>query len=316
MASAPGPTVTPYAGFDKDADTVALRKAMKGLGTDEKAIIDVLAARSSAQRQELILQFKTAYGRDLISDLKSELSGHFEDAILALMSPPELYDAKCLKKAMKGLGTDESAIIEVLCTRNNKQIHMIRDRYKKEFKHDLEKDLKDETSGNFKRILIGISQGGRDEGPADASRAAADAQTLYKAGEGKLGTDESEFQRILVAKSAAHLRMVFDEYEKVSKKSIEKAIKSEMSRDLENAYLTIVGFFRNPVEFYADLLQKAMVGVGTDEDRLIRIIVSRSEWDLELIKSTYMHKYKRTLVDAVKSEVSGDFRKLLIALIK
>ena len=39
--------------------------------------------------------------QDLIKELKSELSGNFENFIVALMEPRILYDAKCLRRAMK-----------------------------------------------------------------------------------------------------------------------------------------------------------------------------------------------------------------------
>lgn len=57
------PTVVPYTDFNPRTDATALRKAMKGFGTDEKTIIQVLANRSNLQRQEIAVQFKTLYGK-------------------------------------------------------------------------------------------------------------------------------------------------------------------------------------------------------------------------------------------------------------
>ena len=44
---------------------------------------------------------------------------------------------------------------------------------------------------------------------------------------------------VMAARSFSHLRAVFDEYTKVSKNDIEKAIKKEMSGDLEAGMLAI-----------------------------------------------------------------------------
>ena len=54
-----------------------------------------------------------------MEDLHSELSGNLRILVLALMETKAQYDANCLYKAMKGLGTDESVLIEILCTRTN-----------------------------------------------------------------------------------------------------------------------------------------------------------------------------------------------------
>ena len=49
----------------------------------------------------------------------------------------------------------------------------------------------------------------------DINQAKADAQALYKAGEGKIGTDESTFLRIFATRNYYQLRQVFREYQQV-----------------------------------------------------------------------------------------------------
>lgn len=56
--------------------------------------------------------------------------------------------------------------------------------------------------------------------------------------------------------------------------------------------------------------------MGTDDTTLIRVVVSRSEIDLEIIKKVYEQNYGRTLYEAVESETSGDYKKAILNVIK
>ncbi|XP_013031110.2 annexin A11 [Anser cygnoides] len=308
-------TITDAPGFDPLRDAEVLRKAMKGFGTDEQAIIDCLGSRSNKQRQQIILSFKTAYGKDLIKDLKSELSGNFERTILAMMKTPVMFDAYEIKEAIKGVGTDENCLIEILASRSNEHIQELNRVYKAEFKKTLEEAIKSDTSGHFQRLLISLSQGNRDESTAvDMSLVQKDVQELYAAGESRLGTDESKFNAILCARSRAHLRAVFSEYQRMCNRDIEKSICSEMSGDLEKGMLAVVKCLKNTPAFFAERLRNAMKGAGTKDRTLIRIMVSRSEVDLLDIRAEYKRMYGKSLYTDITGDTSGDYRKILLKL--
>ena len=98
---------------------------------------------------------------------------------------------------------------------------------------ELEKDVVGDTSGDFRRLLISLLQAKRsDSAEFDRDKVRQDARALFEAGEGKWGTDESKFNVILVWRSYAQLRAIFEEYRKISKKDIEQVLKSELSGDL------------------------------------------------------------------------------------
>ncbi|GCB78481.1 hypothetical protein scyTo_0020114 [Scyliorhinus torazame] len=256
-------TVREYSGFNPQEDAAKLRKAMKGLGTDEDAITQVLAHRTAAQRQQIKLDYKTAFGRDLIGDLKSEISGNFEQVVLGLMMTPIMYDVHELKNAIKGAGTDEGCLIEILASRNNREIQQIVATYKKEFGKSLEDDICGDTSHMFERVLVSLATGNRDEGTqVNEEQAKKDAKALYEAGEKQWGTDEVAFLSILCIRNPAHLRKVFEEYQKIAKKDIESSVKGEMSGSLENALLAVVQNMRSQPAFFAGRLYKSMKVCG------------------------------------------------------
>ncbi|KAK2497925.1 hypothetical protein MC885_001950 [Smutsia gigantea] len=296
---------------------------MKGLGTDEDAIISVLAYRNTAQRQEIRTAYKTTIGRVGHNDLKSELSGKFEQVIVGMMMPTVLYDVQELQKAMKGAGTDEGCLIEILASRTPEEIRRINQTYQLqratalgsvgqdsdaanfavllEYGRSLEDDICSDTSFMFQRVLVSLSAGGRDEGNfLDDALVRQDAQDLYEAGEKKWGTDEVKFLTVLCSRNRNHLLHVFDEYKRLSQKDIEQSIKSETSGSFEDALLAIVKCMRNKSAYFAERLYKSMKGLGTDDDTLIRVMVSRAEIDMLDIRDNFKRLYGKSLYSFIK----------------
>ena len=309
------PTLRPIDQAKIDADAAGLRKAMKGVGTDEKAIIDIIANRTNRERLAMIDSFKRQFNRDLIKDLKSETSGKFEDTILALFQDPLSYDCMSLNKAMKGLGTNEDTLIEILSTRTNAYIHDIKKRYLEMFGKTLDQDLAGDLSGDLKTVMMTLSSCLRSESvipnQADCQQK---ADKLYNAGEKKLGTDEKVFYDILTLSSPAELRCMDQYYMQKYNHGILTAIDKEFSGNMKKLLKTIVYSSINPSEYFATRINYAVKGLGTKDILLIRILVTRDEIDMPQIKAAYANLYHKDMVKDIENDTSGDYKRLLVAL--
>uniref|UniRef100_A0A8C1X6A9 Annexin n=1 Tax=Cyprinus carpio TaxID=7962 RepID=A0A8C1X6A9_CYPCA len=308
-------TVADHPDFDAGSDAEALYDAMKGFGSDKEAILELIASRSNAQRQEIRAAYKSQFGKDLIDDLKYELTGKFERLIVGLMRPPAYHDAKEIKDAIKGAGTDEKCLIEILASRTNEQIHNLVAAYKDAYDRDLEEDVIGDTSGHFKKMLVVLLQGTREEDDVvSEDLVEQDAQDLYDAGEAQWGTDEAKFIMLLGNRSVTHLQLVFDEYQKIAEKSIEDSIKSELSGDFETLMLAVVQCIRSKPMFFARRLYKSMKGLGTADNTLIRIMVCRSEIDMLDIRECFRLRYEKSLYNMIQDDTSGDYKRTLLKL--
>ena len=301
-------------GTDKDCEV--LHYAMKGLGTDENSIINLVCSRNAMQRAEIRRRYPAMYGTDLIKKLKDELSGNFEDTVIGLfMTPPE-YDAYWLYKAMKGIGTSEGILIEILGTRNNQEIQMIKDHFQRAYGKPLEKWVHSETSGHFRKLLISIIQCSRSMNTVpNPAQCQSDAQALYQAGEGRWGTDEATFVRIFTQRSAAELDMISSCYQQLRGNTLHNAIDKEFSGNTKNLLHTILEGLQDPAAYFAKRIRESVQGVGTNDSRLIRVIVSRCEVDMPRIKQAYQRLYGRDLVSDVRSDTSGDYKRILTYLL-
>ncbi|CAH1255320.1 ANXA7 [Branchiostoma lanceolatum] len=313
-------TIVPSDDFDPEPDAEALQEAMQGWGTEEGPIIDVLSNRSNSQRVEIASQFKTMFGDDLLERLKGELKGDFEETVLALMTPPVEYQARCLKAAMEGAGTSEDVLIEIMCTKNNEEIEELKAAYSELYDgNSLEDDIENETSGHFKRLLVSLCNAQREEGgedDVDEDQAEEDAREIYEAGEGQRGTDESKFNSVLALRSFAHLRAMFEKYNDLAGQSIDSMIDDECDGPVKDGYLAIVSCVRNLPGFFSKRINDACKGWGTDDTTLIRCIVSRSEIDLVQVKAVFETRYGRPLSEAIRDECGGDYKNMLLAVVK
>ena len=297
------------------ADADALKNAFKGLGCDKKTVVSLTVNRTNAQRLQIKEAYKAAYGRDLIKDLKSELHGHLEDGVVALFTDPIEYDADELRAAMKGIGTNEDTLIEIICSRPPQVLKAIIAKFKEKYNRDLENDVKSETSGTLRKLLIALLQCSRSSNTNPNSvQCAQIAQEIFSAGEKKLGTDESIFNKYFCTLSPYELAAVSREYHKLTGHTILQAIDKEFSGDSKKTLRTIVYASLSPSEYFATRVNDAIKGIGTKDHLLIRVLVSRSEIDMPQIKQYYKQLYGKDMVADIKKDISGDYQSLMVGL--
>ncbi|ESP02908.1 hypothetical protein LOTGIDRAFT_110615, partial [Lottia gigantea] len=291
-----------------------LFKAMDGLGTDEQTIIDVIVTKKNQQRQEIRQKYKERYNKDVMLDLKSELSGDLQEVILGLMMTPSEYDVDCLHEAMSGMRTDESMLIDILATRTPERNILKLYYLVVEYKKDLEKHIKTETSGDFKELLLELVKGQRPQGDKVDDKITDDeAKKLNKNGKGKF--DKKHFKSIFTKYNNKQVPAIFEVYKKISDKDVLELIEENMKGDVKNGYICLVKSYEDPVDYYVERLHGAFDGIGTNDSRLIRILVSRSEIDLAGIKEKYKESYGKSLNEEIKSECSGDYKTALLLLV-
>ena len=285
-------------------------------GKDENALIDIAINNTNAQRVKLRDDYKAKFGRDLLDDFKKNFKSDFLDTVTGVFKTPAEYDADLLYTAMKGIGSDKDVITEVLCFRDQKRINEIKAKFQEKYGKDLVAEIKSETSGDYQKIVLQLLEGGRQENAqADLQKCSGIADELYKAGEDKLGTDEATFIKYFTSLSPAELLLVCKEYHKKYKKNMIDVLKSEFDGNEKNLLIRILYSMFSPSEYFAEQIMYAVAGAGTNDAQLIRCIISRYSIDMKKVKKYYKKLYNKELLDAVKADVSGNYGKILEALI-
>ncbi|KFP00885.1 Annexin A10, partial [Calypte anna] len=307
-------TIFPALNFNPIMDAQLLGGALQGISCEKDVLIDILTQRCNSQRLMIAEAYREMYGRDLIIDLKENLSHHFREVMVGLMYPPASYDAHELWHALKGVDTEENCLIDILSSRTNTEILQMKEAYLMQYNNDLQQDIDSETSGHFRDMLMNLAQGTRMEGYADPSTAAQDAMILWEACQQKAGEHKNMLQMILCNKSYQHLWMVFQEFQNIFGQDIVDAINECYDGYFQKLLVAIVLCVRDKPSYFAYRLYNAIHDFGFHNKTVIRILIARSEIDLMNIRQRYKETYGKSLFHDIKHFASGHYESALLAI--
>ncbi|XP_015876063.1 annexin-like protein RJ4 [Ziziphus jujuba] len=298
-------------------DAEALRKACQGWGTDEKAIISILGHRNAEQRKQIRLAYQQLYQEDLVKRLESELTGDFEKAVYRWILDPADRDAVLAHVAIKKSDVDSTVIIEISCIRSPDELLEVRKAYQNRYKHSLEEDVAAHTKGDLRKLLVGLVSSYRYDGEEIDNRKLghSEAEILHEAIKEK-AFNSDEVIRILTTRSKAQLNAIFNRYREEHATSITKNLLGDSPpNDFQKALHTTVRCLTDPHKYFAKILRDGVKKLGTDEDSVTRVIVTRAEKDLKVIKELYYKKNSVPLEEVVAKETSGDYKRFLLTLL-
>jgi annexin A7/11 len=202
---------------------------MKGFGTDEKMLIKALADKDPLQSQAIAQAYHRQFSRNLLNDVKSEVSGWFEEGLCAIIRGPLMQDVVLLHDAMSGPGTKERVLNDVLLGRSNADMKVIKETYRGTYRTNLETDVKADLSMKTERHFLMVLAANRNEEstPVNPQQIDQDVMEIYKATEGKMGTDELLVCNILTQRSDAQIAAIAHTY------------KQKFTRDLETVIIKV-----------------------------------------------------------------------------
>ncbi|ETV97653.1 hypothetical protein H310_09544 [Aphanomyces invadans] len=295
-----------------------IKAAVAGFGTDEGRLNRALGARTLAERYLVSVRYPQIHGKSLVDELASETSGDYRRLLLLLAQPLADAEATIIRDATKGAGTNEDLLFPVFGGRTSQEISILKKAFFKKYGQDLVVTVADDVGGDLKKhylaILNALTQP-YDPAVHNQHKAEELAEVIYKAGEGKWGTDETAFINALVSIPPEFLRAVDAAYVAKHKNNLARAIEKEFTGHTERALMYHVNIILNPIETVVDQFERTMKGIGTDEYGLGAAVV-RYQSILKEVAPAYKAKYGKSLRDRIHDETGGDFQKLLLIVLE
>ncbi|KAL4334965.1 hypothetical protein GQ457_07G004460 [Hibiscus cannabinus] len=295
-------------------DAEQLHKAFEGWGTNEQLIIDILAHRNAAQRNSIRKAYREAYGKDLLKSLDEELSSDFERAVVLFTLDPAERDAYLAYESTKKFTSSNYILMEIACTRSSYELFNVRRAYHARHKKSLEEDVAHHTKGDHRKLLVPLVSAFRYEGEeVNMTLAKSEAKILHEKIPHKHYSDE-EVIRIVTTRSKAQLNATLNQYNTSFGNDINKDLEASDDEFLK-LLRAAIQCLTAPEKYFAKVLREAIVGLGTDEWALTRVVTTRAEVDMVRIKEEYHRRNSVTLEKAIAGDTSGDYEKMLLALV-
>lgn len=145
-----------------------------------------------------------------------------------------------------------------------------------------------------------------------AQQAREDAETIYKKGQGRWGTEERGIFKIICSSPPQHLENINKIYAEKYGYTLMKAMEKELGGNAKDAAVFLVGMKLKPFETVAELIKSACAGIGTDE-LLLTCCCIRYQLVMAQIMGAHIELYGKSIHERVRHECGGHYKEVLLA---
>ena len=188
---------------------------------------------------------------------------------------------------------------------------VIAERYGKDLSEEISKKFKGEVGRDLNIILNTPRNENKNPDHEDSAQC---AKILYESEPKEWVQNESIFTDIFAKKSPEELVLIGRYYYK--KTGITPNVQAE--KNLKGREQTLIREVLynvcRPAELYAQKIREAVTGLGTDTNCLNRILVTRNEIDMTMIRKFYKYFYKVNLQEDIIGDTSGTYKRILTEL--
>jgi len=230
------------------------------------------------------------------------------------LDPPE-RDAYLANEATKKWTSNSQIIAEIACTRSPKDLLLAREAYHARFKKSLAEAVAYHTTGDFRKLLVPLVSSYRYSGDdVNLHLAKTESKILHE----KIAAKEyscDDIIRILTTRSKAQINATLNQYKNEFGNDINKDLKADPQDEFLSILRATVKCIVYPEKYFEKILRLAINKLGTDEGALTRVVVTRSEVDMKVIKELYEKRNSVPLDKAICKDTNGDYEKMLLTLI-
>lgn len=289
----------------------------KTLNYDE--FFGFLMSTTNYERQIIAEEYKQKFSKTILEEINAKISNKDTKNIVTLMfyNYYEL-DARTIHKALKEGKRNEKPIIEIFASRPSWFLQIVNDEYKRIYGITLKEELAQEKKSDFITFLqcILVTPRLKTNFIKNEKQAGDVVQDIISKGLKKYGTDVELFKNLFVKNSRDDLIYICREFKVMDKKkrNLYDAVDDTVPKTTKELIKAIIYAVVLPSHYFAHLLKKSIVGLGTDEETLNRVLVERQEIDMDFIRSYYKLETKRELVDDIKGDTSGVYQQITVKI--